>query len=194
MGKNLVVAIFVATCVLASLYVATREASRRGASEADEANVPRVSLEEFSIYKYDGHKVKATLTGKIAHFLDPNILELYGNIRGLKHHPEKPEFASSETATIFFQSSGISQLMENTEVREAELEDNVNVGIHFHRLATEYAKYLPKDALLTSEVSVVLKGPSGRLKGHQGFEYHLDEENIRLFGPIEGVLTGAELP
>ena len=194
MGKNIIVALFLASCGLALVVLFTRSARPRLTEDPEAAKSPRVSLEEFTLYKYRNHKVETTLSGKLAHFLDPNILELYGSLRGLRHNTEKREYLSAESAIVYFSSNGISQLMENAEIIEAELEDNVNLGIKYNRLLTEFAEYLPNEKLLQSELPVVLKGPTGEFEGQNGFRYFMDDENIRIFGPIKGTLQGTTMP
>ena len=194
MGKNVVVFLFLLTCALAVYVLATRKIVAPIDSDPDAAKEPRVSLEEFTVYKYEGHKVTSTFSGKLAHFVDPNILEIYGSLRGLRHNSEKREYVSSESATVYFSASGISQLMDNAKIVEVELEDNVNVGVKFHRLLTEFAEYLPNQNLLQSELPVTLKGPNGDFEGKNGFLFHLQKEKVRIFGPIEGVLQGASIP
>ena len=194
MGKNVVVVLFIVTCLLSVYVLMTRKNPEDRVLDPDAAKEPRVSMEEFTIYKYRNHQVVSTFSGKLSHFLDPNLLELYGSLRGLRHNSVKREYVSCESSTVYFKANGISELMKDATVTKAELEDNVNVGVSYNRLLTEFAEYLPSEDLLQSELPVTVKGPTGQIQGNNGFSYLLGEEKIKIFGPIKGVLQGAELP
>lgn len=193
MAKNIIIASFLGLTVLAILLLWNREENPRVREDPDAILAPRISLEDFTVYKYQGHQVQMTLSSKLAHFVDPNILELYGSVRGIRHDSPKKEYFSAESATVFFSSTGVAQLMENPEIIEAELEDNVNVGMSYNRLLTEFAEYLPMEGLLQSELPVVLKGPTGTYKGQNGFRFFTETELIHIYGPTEGVVQGAVL-
>lgn len=195
MGKNVVVALFILTCLMSVAVLLTRQPHRTKVSPSvDGAKTPRVSLEDFTVYEYRNHSVISTFSGKLAHFLDPNLLELYGSLRGLRHNSLQREYVSAESATVYFASSGISSLMKNAEVSKAELEDNVKLGVRYQRLLTEYAEYLPSKGVLQSERAVTLKNPDGVVEGKNGFRYFLDKEEVKIFGPIQGELKGAKPP
>lgn len=192
MGKNLVVVGFLVCCGLA-IYVLVTRGEPDGLSESIHENPePRISLEDFTLYKYKGHKADATVSGKLALFMDPNMLEVYGSVRGLRHNSEKREFMSAESATIFFETSGLAELMvKEAKVAKAEIEDNVNIGVKYNRLKTEFAELLPEKGILQSELPVSLKGPTGDFRGEKGFRYFLNDEKVKIFGPINGVMQGA---
>lgn len=193
MGKNAIVGGFLLACCLAIYVLATREGPIVRENDPDASREPRLSLSDFTIYKYDDHKVKMTFSGRLANFVDPNLLEIYGNIRGLRHNSQKREYVTAESAVVFFETNGVAQLMEDAEVSKAELEDNVNVGVKYNRLVTDFAEYLPQQELLQSEFPVRLKGPTGDFDGKSGFKYDLKSEDILIHGPISGVLQGAIL-
>ncbi len=190
MGKNIVVALFLCACALAGYVLFTRE-PRKVSNVVINKKDPRVSLEDFTIFRYKGHQAEATFSGKLGLYVDPNILEIYGSVRGMRHNSTKREYVSAEAATVYFNTNGLAQLMETqAKVTRAEVQENVNIGMRYNRVVTEYAEYLPTPPVLQSDRKVELKGPTGDFVGQKGFHYLLDQESIKIFGPIEGVIQG----
>ncbi|NRA65784.1 MAG: LPS export ABC transporter periplasmic protein LptC [Pseudobacteriovorax sp.] len=191
MGKNIVSLIFVVLVCFSSYIFLQRDSSslkdQVGKGEKD----PRVVLENFTIYRYEGHTVLSTLTGKLAHFLEPNRLEMYGDIRGLRYDTENREYFSSESATVRFLSNGVMQLIDGSDLERAEVENNVIFGSKRSVIKTNYALYLAKDEALQSDVPVTFLSPSSVLYGKNGFEYDLVSEELSITGPMKGTLQSA---
>lgn len=191
MGKNTVVFGFIFTLSLALYVVFTKTSTFRESPESERE--PLISLEEFTIFRYKGHKVNKTLSGQLAHFVEPNVLELFGRVRGLRHSAEVREYVSAEVALVYFNGNGIGDILENAEIAEAEFEDNVHVGVKYNRISSDFAEYLPGEGVLQSDLPVVIRGPTGRLEGKNGFRFYDESEDIEIYGPIKGVLQGASI-
>ena len=190
MGKNTISVIFLVFSGV-SLFVFFHRDNKILREKVDRAErLPRVILEDFTIYTYNEHEVQSTLTGKIAHFLDPNILEVYGDIRGLKHNSSKREHFSAESATVLFSAKGIVRLLEDSRIETCELENKVRVGSGDDVILTEYAKYFSKRNQLRSDVPVHYSNPTARLMGKNGFVYDIDRGDLDIIGPIKGTLQG----
>ena len=190
LGKNIVAAIFIIISFVALVVFFSRDDRTLKDQVNLEDRKPRVILEGFTLYKYSGHEIQSTLTGKIAHFIDPNVLEVYGDIRGLRHNTEKREHFAAQSATAYFSSSGIVQLMQKSEIVRCEVENNVRVGFGDNLILTQYAQYLGKDKTLRSDLPVEFRAPQSRLHGKSGFDYRLEDEELDIHGPIKGTLQG----
>lgn len=167
--------------------------SLREQVEKQTKGLPLITLEGFTVYKYDRHAVSATLSGKMAQFIEPNNLELYGNISWLRNSEKKRDYALCETARVSFRSRGVTNLIKDGTIDKAELENNVRIGSKGNILLTEYAEYIERTQTLTSDQPVRLDGSKGTFVGSKGFNYDLDEEALTIFGPIEGTLQGDEI-
>ncbi|SME91349.1 LPS export ABC transporter periplasmic protein LptC [Pseudobacteriovorax antillogorgiicola] len=194
MGKNVVTVIFLVISSLALWVFLSREDRTLRDQVDPDAKQPRIILEEFTLYRYKKHEVQSTLTGRMAHFREPNILEVYGDIRGLRHNTEKREHFAAESATVYFNSNGIVQLMKNSEVKRCEVENNVQVGSRDSVIQTQYAQYFGAEQILRSDVPVQFTGPNSQFAGQGGFQYDIKTEDLDLIGPIEGTLQSEAIP
>lgn len=194
MGKYIISGVFLVFCGVSLLVFFVRDDKLLKEQVNMSEKLPRIILEDFTLYKYREHSVKATFTGKIAHFRDPNILEVYGEIRGLKHNSEKREHISAESATVVFHANGIVQLLEESRVKTCEIENNVQVGSGNDVILTQYAQYSGDKNHLRSDVPVKFSNPTAQLKGKNGFVYDIETGDLELIGPIEGFLQGETRP
>ena len=185
MGKNLVSILFLVISGLAVYLFMQRDDRTLREQVSGQEKQPRITLEEFTLHRYRNHTVLSTLTGRIGNFMDPNVLEMYGNLRGLRYDSPSREYFSAESATIYFESNGIVQLLNDSEISRAEIENNVNVGTQDKLLKTQYARYNTKKGMLRSDVPVTFVAPNSIFKGTSGFEYNIATEDVVLFGPIE---------
>ena len=188
MGKNVVAGAFVLLSLYAVFIFMQKDSARLRDQVSRSEKDPRVILEDFTLYRYRGHRVLSTLSGRIAHFIEPNSVEMYGSLRGLRYDTVNREYFSAESAAIYFVGTGMMQLMKGAEVERAEIDNNVKVGSAENLIETDYAQYLADRNRLRSDVPVVFTSPKSKLKGQTGFEYDLELETVELFGPMEGVL------
>lgn len=194
MGKNIVTLIFLIISGLASYLFITRESEELREKVSVRTKKPRITLENFTLHRYRDHKIVSTLTGQMANFMDPNLLEMYGKLRGLRYDSANREYFSAESASIYFTSNGVVQLLSSSEIARADIENDVNVGSQDKLIKSQYAQYLADKDILRSDVPVVLIAPDSVLRGLKGFEYKIDSEDIELFGPIEGTLQSDKTP
>lgn len=188
MGRNIIVAAFLATFLVSLFLFFSRDDSSLRDQVDARSKQPVVTLEDFIVFRYDGHQLKGTLSGRLANFLEPNIIELYGNVQGKKLQGDQQNFASAESGTVFLSASGISQFLKDSTVRRATLENDVRIGVNQSVLNTEYAEFLAPNEKIQSDRPVLIYNSSGRFKGNTGFEYSLKSEDLVIFGPIEGLL------
>lgn len=188
MGKNVLAVIFLSISTYAVYVFMQKDSSRLKDQITSSEREPRVILEDFTMYRYRGHQVLSTITGRLGHFIEPNSVEMYGNLRGLRYDTENREYFSAESATVYFKASGMLQLMKGSEVERAEVDNNVRVGSSRNLIETDYVQYRAEKQTLRSDVPVVFTSPRSTLSGQSGFEYDILTEAAKLYGPMEGTL------
>lgn len=189
MGKKLVIAGFLVCLILAFYVFLTREIkSRHDAGEP--VKQPRVVLEDFAIYRYEGDALVAKLTSRLGHFYEPNIVELDGEVRGERMNAEgERETLEAESATAYMKSNSLMKLMDQrTELDRAELNGFVEVGLREHVLSTDYAEFANSDKLVQSRRPVRVEGPGRVFLGDEGFRYGVETQVLEMQGPVKGVV------
>jgi len=195
LGKNIIIVLFlILTGLSAVIFIMRDDRSLREQVQKQTKGLALVTLEGFTVYKYNRHAVTATLSGKVAQFNEPNDLELYGNISFLRNSGKKREYALCEAARVEFKAKGVTGLMKDGTIVKSELENNVRIGSMGNILLTEYAEYLDKNQLLHSDQPVRLEGNKGTFAGTRGFTYELKNETLTIAGPIEGTLQSDGIP
>ncbi len=191
MGKNIIVALFLLMVGTAFVIFFKRKPDKpfeeRNPSRAQE---PRIYLEEFTVYKYERHRMKSTLSGNTGTFFDPDLLEIKGGIQGQKMDSTHKEFINAELATIRFASKGLVDLMKISRIQTCDIRNQVRIGYDDNILYTEHARYLAEQNRLVSEVPVRILGPQVDLLGSRGFEYQTKTQDLKVFGPLEGTVIG----
>lgn len=194
LGKNILVAAFLITSLVSLvLFFAREDNSLRDQVDA-RSKQPVISLEEFVVFRYSGHALSSTISARMANFLEPNVVELYGDINSKRYTEGKEDYLAAESATAYLSSHGITQFMKDNSVSKAQLESDVRIGVGDNVVSTEFAEYLKQNELLRSEQPVMVYGPTGKFRGNTGFEYELKTEKMTLFGPIEGLLQEGRIP
>jgi LPS export ABC transporter protein LptC len=192
MGKNIIVALFVAILAAAVFVFIQRDKQAKPERVGNRDKVPRISLEDFTIYKYEQHKTVSTISGRLANFVDPDSLEMFGSIQGFNHKAKKKEFFAAESATVHFAAKGVVDLVKNSRIVKTEIQDQVRFGYDDIILYTDYAKYMNEEGRLTSDLPVRIQGPQVELKGEKGFEFNNNTGDLKVYGPLEGTMRGTE--
>lgn len=191
MGKKLVIAGFLICLGLAFYVFLTREIKSRRTDAVDPSKQPRVVLEDFSIYRYEGETLIAKLTSRLGHFYEPNVVELDGEVRGERiNGAGDRETLEAESATAYMRSSSLTKLMDQkTELDRAELNGFVEVGLKEHVLSTDYAEFVNSDKLVQSQRPVRVEGPGRVFLGDEGFKYGVESQVLEMQGVVKGVVA-----
>ncbi|MFY7930417.1 MAG: hypothetical protein ACOVS5_16195, partial [Oligoflexus sp.] len=164
----------------------------RAPQSAEHEKTPRILLEEFTLYEYQGSKAVSSLSGKFASFMDPNTVEMFGNLQGQRLDSKRREFFAAESATMQFAAKGLVELMKNSRPQLTTIENQVRFGYDDVILYTDYARYLHDQERLISDLPVRIQGPKVDLMGSKGFEYQTKTKDLKVFGPLEGTLLGLD--
>jgi len=187
-GRNALVVLFLICCGISLFAFLNREKPDvREFREEHAAKEPHLILEEFTVYRYNQHNVTETLAAKLGYFLEPNILELYGDIRGFRHGPKR-EYCSAESSISYFDSHSLTSLLRNAKIVKTEVETQVRVGIEDHALRTEFAEFIADLEVIRTDFPVKIDGPRGRFNGEKGFVYDLKAGLMMIRGPMTGTL------
>lgn len=195
MARMIVVIAVLLTTMTAVVIFLTRDMeSPREQLEKENDYEPRVVVDDFSFYRYDGHQIQATFSAKLAHFVEPNIIETYASIRGVRYRQSRTETLRCEAAQAEFNADSMGDLLdrEQVEINKAEVEDQVRIGMGEYLLQTEYAQYSGPTQLLSSEEPVMVDGPKRHFVGEQGFVYDMKKESLQMPGKVRGVVIPDE--
>ena len=192
MGKHLVVIAFVSAffgAVVVFFQRGEKSAHKLVSTDPARDKRSRITVEEFVVYEYEDHHPTGTFQGKLAQFLDPDTLEIFGSVRGNRLNGERKEFVAAEAATLLFASKGLSDLMKESKLQTAILENQVRFGSDDITLFTDYAKYDHETGKVTSDRPVRMQNAQADLLGHKGFEFDSNTQDVKVFGPLEGTLV-----
>lgn len=194
MGKHLLVAVFGLAFFGAVLvyWQRTEQRAKRGPGSDGPEKHSRISVEEFVIYEYKDHHATGTFQGKIAQFEDPDMLEIFGNVRGNRVIEGRKEFVASESAALRFSSKGLSELVKESKLETVTLENQVRFGSSDVTMFTDYAKYNNETGKMISDRPVRVQNAQGDFLGHKGFEYDSKTQDVKVFGPLEGTIVDVE--
>lgn len=154
-------------------------------------NEPRVVIDDFNVYRYDGHKVVSSFSAKLGHFLEPNVIEVYAAVRGTRYRKDSVESIRSEVAKAFLKSNSLSEILKDKEpaLARAEVEDQVRIGLRDNIMRTEFAEYLASKDIFTTREPVQVDGPNRTFVGEKGFDYDLKKEVLNMPGEVKGVVV-----
>ncbi len=197
MGKNIIVVAFV-SAFLGAVFVFFQRSEKLAVKKLQAREVvperhSRISIEEFVLYEYEDHKATGTFQGKLAQFQDPDILEVFGDVRGSRLNGETKEFVTSEAATMRFNSKGLSDLVKDAKLQSVVLENQVRFGTDDVTMDTDYAKYENETGKLISDRPVRIHNPQTDLRGKKGFEYDSHTQDVKIFGPLEARIVSTAL-
>lgn len=175
---------------LAMFVFLTKESkSLRDNIDLGGAKEAQVILEDFVVYKYDGARLDAKLSGKLANFYEPNLVEIDGDIKGERATIGDREFFSAETASAYFKAGSLSGLMEKSlELDRAEISGFVEVGLKNHILTTDFAEFLNDRQTIRSNRPVKVEGEGKMFAGEDGFTYDLEQSSLYMPGKVKGAV------
>jgi len=153
----------------------------------------QVVLEDFVAYRYEGARLDAKLSGKLANFYEPNLVEIDGDIKGERATLDGNQFFSAETASAYFKAGSLSGLMERSvELDRIELSGFVEVGLSSHVLTTDFAELLNDRQVIRSNRPVRVEGEGRVFAGEDGFTYDLKQSSLFMPGLVKGVVEFEE--
>ncbi len=189
MGKKILIVVFSLTLAYATFLFINRDTRfLREKITRDQVKTPRVVLEDFKVFRYHDKDIKAQVSARLGHFFEPNLVELNGDIRGLRHTERGPETIGAEAVMAYFEADDIGSMLKEAPLQLAELTGFVEVGVRDHLLTTDYAEYKAADKVVASTRPVRVEGPGRVFTGEDGFNYDLDSQSLDILGHVEGIV------
>jgi LPS export ABC transporter protein LptC len=191
MGKKILTFSLFACFALAFYVYATRETKSLKENIAKASTQePRIVMEDFVLHRYQGNRLIASLSAKLGNFYEPNLLELEGDVKGLKLGENGlRESVSAESAMVYLKATSLASLLrQQTEIDRIELTGFVEVGLKEHFLTTDYAEYVNADRSVRSLRPVRVEGLGRVFTGEEGFTYSLVSETLEMQGQVKGVV------
>jgi len=193
MGKTIIIiGVVIALILSVIIFLMKDDTSPKDQYLNTVDNEPRVTMEDFAIFSYVDQKIEGTFSAKLGHFLDPNIVEAFTTVRGVRYRPKnRVESLRCGSVTAYLVGDSMSEIVspKGAEVARAEVEDQVRIGFDDHFLNTEFAEYVAATNLVTSNERVQVDGPNRTLFGEDGFSYNLKKEALEMQGAVSGVVT-----
>src|SRR5690606_22443135 len=108
MAKNLVIGGFLATLVVAFSVFFTRDKGTPRDVLAEGKQAPRLILDEFSFFRYKGANVEANFSAKLGHFIEPNVIEVFASVRGVRYRGDQVETMRCESGSAVLDADSMT--------------------------------------------------------------------------------------
>ncbi|MEY4631538.1 MAG: hypothetical protein RIQ81_1658 [Pseudomonadota bacterium] len=177
---------------LSTLLFVNREQGKKKHSPGGDsmAREARVSFEDFVASRYHEGVETTRVEARSGYLLEPNMLELFGDVRARtvrgKGRKMKVQEVRCETATAYFDTNSLAQMMTSSRVDRVDLKGFVQVKSAGMVLDTDQALYEYGTGLLHSNSRVSVAGPAFHFRGEGGFTLDTAKENLNVSGPIKG--------
>jgi lipopolysaccharide export system protein LptC len=187
-GKSIAVVVVLLLTVVAMVFFLTQPNHDDPAKALAGIGEPRVVVDDVSVYRYQGNELKASFSAKMAHFVEPNIVEAFASVRGMRVRDNMEETIRCEAVHIQFAASSMIEIIQDNrdEVSYAEVEDQVLLTMREEEIRTERAQYFADKQIISSREPVHIDGPNRSFVGDEGFSYNLNTEVMHMPGPVRG--------
>jgi len=192
MNNRTKLVLVLSTLALSTAAFLARERGKARNRPVYDANLreARITFEDFTATLYESGIVTSVARAKSGYLLEPNMLELFGDVsfRTRKGDRKKQywEQLYCETATAYFRSNSLAQMITSSSMDHIDLRGFVKIETKGMTLETDSAVYTQANGILQSSATTQLSGPGHNLKGEGGFSFDLRREELNMFGPIRG--------
>jgi len=155
---------------------------------------PRAVIEDFDVYRYSDAQLTGRMSGRIAKVFEPNIIEMNGNLVGIRYVENDKDTLRCNQATATFQSENLSQMMRSPPLHRVELRELVEVAFNDLTMMTDRAEYLEKTKTISSRSPVHIEGTRREMDGNNGFDYNVESQTFKVHGDVKGQFVPEEKP
>lgn len=195
MGRKLAAIMLILCFGAAAGVFFTRERKVLRDSIDTKAHDHRVIIQGFTTLNYEDGALVSKLSAKKGRYIEPNMMDLEGDVKGERYSDTSKETMRSDQATVYLRTTSLSNLMsQEAELDRAELTGFVQVGFKDHILSTDYAEYIQRENVIRSSKPVQVNGPLRYFESESGFAYSLTTEMLEMTGRVKGVTTVEESP
>ncbi len=160
--------------------------------KTETVKTPRIILSDFTHYNYEKGSLASSLSARLGYLIDPNIVEVFGDVRGKNYKKDGGEVIKAESGRAYFGTDDLDRMFQNAQMEKAELKGMIEIEFHDHKLLTDYAEYSTKENVVSSTRPTRIEGNKRWFIGQNGFRYDLTKEHIVFDGPIEGEVVPSE--
>lgn len=191
MIKHLSTVVFAVLLMVALAYFLMRERSHSTASNV-RPQQPLIALRDFIMYRYENDAVKWTVSADLGNFLEPNIVEVYGNVNGLRHTEGKIESIQADSAVAYLKSTTFSEILRDSKIQKIEIDSRVKIAMNDFRIVTEYAEFDERYQTIVSDLPVKITKDGSFFQGQRGFMYKINKDTLTVNGPLKGVIKSEQ--
>ncbi len=194
MGKNItVIGTLVFTVLALAIFWAqpNRDSFDRRISQS---NDPRIVIDDLFVERFKSNQLVGDFSAKLVHFIEPNIIEAYAEVKGMRMREQRKETFRSQILNLQFKATNMGRLLSSDGggIAYVEIENDVKIKIGPEEMITERAQYFADRQQISSTDPVEILGPGRRFFGEQGFTYNLKTEDISIPGPVRGEVQPRE--
>lgn len=182
----------VAAIVASAVAFVARERGKSRNKSGYESNIKeaRISFEDFVGIRLKNGKVIGEIRARSGYLLEPNMIEFFGNV-SLKRPSTATnrttwESLNCETATAYFLSNNLAQMVNSSALDRVELRGFVKLQTTDVKLETDAAVFYRKSGQLVSFDPVLVTGAGQEFRGDGGFEFDATKEDLHVLGPVRG--------
>lgn len=188
MGRVIVAIGFALLFILAILVFLTRQSGSLRKNIADQATVPQIEIKNFSFRVFSDGKIKSELSAKQSHFVEPNKIEIFNNVRGYRYKENGLETLSCQLATAFFDGRSLGDIISTSQLTRAELDGDVRIRMDDRIVLTDSTTFDMESQVLYSDLPVRIIGDESEFSGDNGFTYDTTQHLLNMRGIIRGRL------
>ena len=150
---------------------------------------PLIALRDFVIYRYDDDEMKWTISANMANFLDPNVVQIIGEVNGIRQTDDGgKESLDADSAIAYLRANSFSEFIQNARINKVEIDNDVKIVVKDYTITTDYAEYHDKAQMIQSEFPVNIVQQDNFFEGDSGFEYKIKDDALKVKGPLKGMI------
>jgi len=168
------------------IYINRDEKTLRENLESSDSARPRIELENFTIYRYQGSRLESKILARMGQFVEPNSAEFFGDFQAYKYFENDTQSVRSESALGIFDTESLGGILGGAELSQIELTNDVRLYYSAYSLFTDTATYLSDENVIFGEKPVQIVGSNRWFRGKNGFRLDLNSELVNLYGKVVG--------
>jgi LPS export ABC transporter protein LptC len=186
LGRLIVAISFIVLLLTAAVVFMTRKSGSLRKNIGDSTSTPQIEMKNFSFKVFKNGEIVSQLVAKQSHFVEPNKVEIFNNVRGYRYKNGTMETLSCQLATSFFEGRSLGEILSDSKLTRAELDGDVRIRVDDRLLVTDSTSFDMESKLLYSDLPVKVFGDESEFAGDNGFSYDTSSQVLKM----EGVITG----
>lgn len=178
--------LIVALSIPVASYFSLRKTQEKNAKKAFYSkNIYKVMNKDFRLRAYKGVVNTHTIKSDSAYLKENESIFLKGKVEILKKQGKR-ETLKTDLARLVLAETPSGSRLQFSKIKTIELLNDVNIYTETMHLFTKKAAYGMQSRVITSTLPVRVQGPGQLLKGDSGFYLNLSNEELEIYGRIEG--------